>query len=111
MREFIVPDWWSSYGEQQVVSGHSSTPNADWDCSLRELWVPNVEDPNGTEPYFSFNVVSRDVCLLGQQPKRGNARVSSIEIFNFCEERRGEFDAMRDYLEGRADELVRSALS
>ena len=111
MRESLVPDWWSSYGAQEMAAGHSDDQNATWVCNLRDLYASNFSDSKGSEFYFSFNVVSRDLGSHGLNPSCGSVRVTCDQIFDFCEQHGGEFNSMRIYLCDMAEELINKALS
>ena len=108
--EPLVPDWWASYGQQEIAAGCSGAQNAAWTCDLRLIHAANIGDPEDERSYFRFYVVSLDPILQGQQPRCGSTRVACVAIFGFCRDNGDEFNSMRLYLQQNAEDLIRNAL-
>ncbi len=93
-----------------MAAGHYDNKNATWVCNLRDLYAANFSDTKGSQYYFSFNVVSRDLGSHELNPRCGSVQVTCDEIFKFCEQEGHEFNSMRSYLCGKAEELIDEAL-
>jgi hypothetical protein len=109
-REFMTPDWWSSYGDPCHAYGGSTLADGrtvKWSADLRSLNVPSIGELNGA-PFFKLT------AEIGDSPLAATAticvRVTAREIFEHCDEAGNEFNGMTDYLGLNIARLIEDAL-